>query len=151
MDFIWYFFDGYNKNKYPMYLCYLILPLNFLKMYSLYAWGVPLIIVAIGHATDHIDIFKEYRPFYAGRLCWINSTLGLGIFYGFPIACLVLENVVFFVITLVCIFQLRYDKDYLPWLIIENILNIIIYIYTIVIRNNGNKHDLMMLHFEKTF
>ena len=102
------------KNKYPMNLCYLISLLNFSKMYSLYAWGVPLIIVAIGHATDHIDIFKEYRPFYAGRLCWINSTLGLGIFYGFPIACLVLENVVFFVITLVCIFQLRYDKDYLP-------------------------------------
>ena len=89
-------------------------------MYSLYAWGVPLIIVAVGHATDHIDIFKEYRPFYAGRLCWINSTLGLGIFYGFPIACLVLENIVFFIITLVCIFQLRYDKDSLPSLIIGN-------------------------------
>ena len=89
-------------------------------MYSLYAWGVPLIIVAVGHATDHIDIFKEYRPFYAGRLCWINSTLGLGIFYGFPIACLVLENIVFFIITLVCIFQLRYDKHFIPSLIIEN-------------------------------
>ena len=77
-------------------------------MYSLYAWGVPLVIVAFGHAADHIDLLKEYRPFYAGRLCWINSTLGLGIFYAFPISCLVLENVVFFIITLVCIFQLRY-------------------------------------------
>ena len=74
----------------------------------MYAWGVPLVIVAIGHAADHIEILKEYRPLYAGRLCWINSSFGLGIFYAFPIACLVLENIIFFVITLVCIFQLRY-------------------------------------------
>ena len=78
-----------------------------LKLYSMYAWGVPLSIVAIGHATDHIEVLKDYRPHYAGRLCWINSNFGLGIFYTFPIASLVLENVVFFIISLICIFELR--------------------------------------------
>ena len=75
----------------------------------MYAWGVPLMIVTIGHAADHIELLQEYRPHYAGRLCWINSSFGLGIFYAFPIASLVLENIVFFIISLVCIFELRYE------------------------------------------
>ena len=74
----------------------------------MYAWGIPLMIVAVGHVSDHIQVLKEYRPLYAGRLCWINSSFGLGIFYAFPIAALILENIIFFIITSICIFKLRY-------------------------------------------
>lgn len=56
-----------------------------------------------------VTILEDYRPSYAGlkdhpglQLCWLNNKLGFGMFFALPVAALILENMVFFVISVVC-------------------------------------------------
>ena len=81
------------------------------KYYSAYAWGFPTLIVSVAHLADQLPFLEDYMPAYAGyknypgnQLCWINNRLGLGMFFALPVASLVLENTLLFIVTLVCLF-----------------------------------------------
>ena len=67
--------------------------------YSLYAWGVPTLVVALALIFDYIDILPEYRPEYATNLCWINNQYGLVLFFLLPQGAVVLENTLLFLVT----------------------------------------------------
>ena len=80
------------------------------KIYSFYSWGIPLLIVSMAHIADQLTILEDYMPAYAGHrshpgneLCWINNQLGFGMFFALPVASLVLENFLLFIMTLICI------------------------------------------------
>ena len=82
------------------------------KLYSLYAWGFPATIIALAQVSEHLSHLEEYRPAYAGsmdhqaiQLCWLNNRLGFGMFFALPIATLILENIVFYLISLICVIQ----------------------------------------------
>lgn len=68
--------------------------------YSLYAWCLPAIIVLIGIATEVIsDEHNPYRPRYGYGVCWLSQKKGLLIFFGLPIALLLIVNIVLFSLT----------------------------------------------------
>lgn len=47
------------------------------KLYSYYAWGVPVLIVCGGHLCEYFEPLRDYSPDYAARtFCWINSQTG---------------------------------------------------------------------------
>ena len=43
------------------------------KLYSGYAWGIPILVVSGGHLSDYLDPLRDYSPDYATNYCWINS------------------------------------------------------------------------------
>jgi hypothetical protein len=74
------------------------------KLYSAYAWGVPLCIAALGHVVDNLPEtvgLEDYKPTYASTICWINNRYGMAIFFSVPIGTLTLENVIFALITVI--------------------------------------------------
>ncbi|XP_045101264.1 uncharacterized protein LOC123498160 [Portunus trituberculatus] len=68
-------------------------------LYSLYAWSVPALVVALALIFDFMDILPDYRPRYATDLCWINSRYGLALFFLLPQGAIVLENTLLFLVT----------------------------------------------------
>lgn len=68
-------------------------------LYSLYAWSVPAVVVALALIFDFMDILPDYRPRYATDLCWINSRYGLALFFLLPQGAIVLENTLLFLVT----------------------------------------------------
>lgn len=85
---------------------------NTFRFYSLYAWGFPTLIVIIGLVLDFTHILDEYAPQYGGHICWISNRSGLSIFFGIPMAALLLENLILFTVTVVSIFKQRRAAQY---------------------------------------
>lgn len=77
---------------------------TFLK-YSVYAWGVPFLIMTSALITQFTNIMPAFKPQYAGKMCWINNRDSLILFFLFPIGIIVLENVALFVGTSYGIYQ----------------------------------------------
>ncbi|TRY68695.1 hypothetical protein TCAL_09669, partial [Tigriopus californicus] len=83
-----------------------------LKYYSIYAWGIPVIIVTCGHCLDMLDDWlRFYRPKYATHMCWINNANGFALFFALPACSLFLENLVIFLITLILALTRRRDLE----------------------------------------
>ncbi|XP_050715817.1 uncharacterized protein LOC126998350 isoform X2 [Eriocheir sinensis] len=68
-------------------------------LYSLYAWGVPTLVVTLALICDYVGFLPEYRPQYATNLCWINNSYGLATFFLLPQGAIVLENTLLFLVT----------------------------------------------------
>ncbi|XP_042865550.1 uncharacterized protein LOC122249065 [Penaeus japonicus] len=68
-------------------------------LYSLYAWTVPALVVALALLLEWVDLLPEYRPEYATKLCWINNRHGLALFFLLPVGAIVIENVVLFLVS----------------------------------------------------
>ena len=69
-----------------------------------------MLIVSTAHVADQVSQLEDYMPAYAGyrnhpgnQLCWINNRLGFGMFFALPVASLILENVLLFIVTLDCL------------------------------------------------
>lgn len=73
--------------------------------YSIYAWGVPFIVVISALITQFTDILPAFKPNYAGRMCWINNRDALVLYFILPIGVIVLENVALFISTSYGIYQ----------------------------------------------
>ncbi|XP_043199365.1 cadherin EGF LAG seven-pass G-type receptor 3-like [Amphibalanus amphitrite] len=69
------------------------------RLYSLYAWGLPALIVGIAIFIDQSGVLAFYRPRYATHLCWFNNPSALGLFFALPVGAVILENAVLFAIT----------------------------------------------------
>ena len=82
------------------------------RYYSLYAWGCPSIIVALGLILDFTSILDDYAPMYGDHICWISNKNGLGIFLVLPIVILLLENCVLFSLTVFSIFKQHKEAQY---------------------------------------
>ena len=80
------------------------------KIYSIYAWVIPMLIVTCGHVVDHVDLLKEYKPSYASTICWLNNRAGLALFFVLPFAALFLENIVLFLIAVASMVQQKKMK-----------------------------------------
>jgi len=97
----------------PYPLIYNIYPLLRFKLYCYYSWGLPLLLVVLAHMLDQIEsleFLREYRPSYATNICWFNNkkvlkilsayyAQGLAVFFALPLGAVVLENFIFFLLT----------------------------------------------------
>ncbi|GAB6025740.1 hypothetical protein CHUAL_011723 [Chamberlinius hualienensis] len=69
------------------------------KRYSLYAWLTPFVIVMMALTNDILGYIPQIKPLYAQPLCWINSRDALLVFFAGPLAVMLLENIIFFLLT----------------------------------------------------
>merc|ERR1712136_696738 len=70
-------------------------------MYSIYAWGVPTLIVAVGQILDYSPNLPDsiIKPSFGVTHCWfIDSTSLMAYLYG-PIGVIILSNIIFFILT----------------------------------------------------
>ena len=75
------------------------------KLYSYYAWGIPILLVTSGHVSSHFEALDNYNPHYATNYCWINGKNGLAMYLALPMATLLLENGLFIAVTVICLLQ----------------------------------------------
>ena len=71
-----------------------------LVAYTLYAWGVPALLIAISIILDNTS-GNHVHPDYATYLCFLNDRMGLLVLFAIPLAVVLLLNIVFFVWTVV--------------------------------------------------
>ncbi|XP_066976733.1 uncharacterized protein [Macrobrachium rosenbergii] len=71
--------------------------------YSVYAWGVPALVVMLALVFDNVDVVADYRPEYGTDYCWINNRYGLILFFVLPVGAIVVENMVLYFVTICCI------------------------------------------------
>jgi len=81
-------------------------------VYSLYAWGVPIIIVLIGQILDHTSNLPEsiIKPNFGNPRCWFEDKARslMAYVYG-PVAVIIVSNIVFFVLTAVQLYRASVD------------------------------------------
>ena len=73
-----------------------------MKVYTYYTWATPLLIVASANVIDRVPVpsfLQSYKPNYAEHVCWINNQNSSFLFFVLPIGSLVVENFIFFVLT----------------------------------------------------
>ena len=70
--------------------------------YAIYGFGVPALIVSIAITVQYgisSPVTDSFKPNYGQTICWINSKLGLTVFFFSPVACAIVFDVFAFVIT----------------------------------------------------
>lgn len=70
-----------------------------LMYYCMHGWINPLFIVILAGAFDWIGPYELLKPRYGKSVCWISNKAALATFFGFPLALLLISNMVFFLIT----------------------------------------------------
>ena len=68
------------------------------RLYALYAWGVPFVFVTISLLAS---LFTKLDFRYGGSACWISGPVGLGLFFGGPLALVIVLNICLFVRTVI--------------------------------------------------
>jgi len=74
--------------------------------YAIYGFGVPALIVSITVSVQYgisSPVTDSFKPNYGQNICWINSKIGLTVFFFSPVAWAILFDVFAFVITSVYI------------------------------------------------
>ncbi|CAL1292929.1 unnamed protein product [Larinioides sclopetarius] len=73
---------------------------NLFQKYSLFTWISTLLLVALSITIDQtLPMKSDFRPKYAEPICWLNSRKGLLVFFVVPATCLLIANIILFVIT----------------------------------------------------
>ncbi|XP_035786269.1 G-protein coupled receptor Mth2-like isoform X1 [Anopheles albimanus] len=82
-------------------------------LYSLYAWGCPILLVAAALVADHTELLPVYlRPqFGLTRCLFIENKLIEFIYLYLPLLILVFMNVLFFVVTAIRIFKIQCETS----------------------------------------
>ena len=75
------------------------------KLYSYYAWGIPIGLVTGGHVSAYFQPLEYYNPHYATNYCFLNGKNGLAMYLALPMATLLLENGLFIAVTVICLLQ----------------------------------------------
>lgn len=71
-----------------------------LRLYSAYAWGVPLLISAIAFTVDHLPETQLLRPGFGERSCWFSGEhLSIFAYFFGPIGLLLCANIMLFIST----------------------------------------------------
>ena len=69
--------------------------------YSVYSWIGSAVIVLISFITyKSVNISSAYNPAYAKGICWITHKPALILFFGFPLALMLLSNLIFYILTI---------------------------------------------------
>ncbi|CAH1794738.1 unnamed protein product, partial [Owenia fusiformis] len=82
--------------------------LKTLVMYSLYAWGFPVIIVTTSLVLDTTSIDQNFKPMYGIGICQLTNVNPRIIFFMTPIGCIILINSILFGIV---IYSLRHTLN----------------------------------------
>lgn len=82
--------------------------------YSIYAWGVPFIIVLVGQILDHVKNLPQHivTPGFGEVKCWFFEKEAFLIYLYGPIAILILSNIVFFVMTAILLYRASVDAAF---------------------------------------
>ncbi|XP_057366331.1 LOW QUALITY PROTEIN: G-protein coupled receptor Mth2-like [Daphnia carinata] len=82
--------------------------------YSIYAWGVPFIIVLVGQVLDHVKNLPQHivTPGFGEVKCWFFEKEAFLIYLYGPIAILILSNIVFFVMTAILLYRASVDAAF---------------------------------------
>ena len=65
--------------------------------YSIYAWGIPAIVVAVALTAQFTDVIPYLKPHYSDMICWILNRDSKIIFFLVPVGIIMLTNVIFFI------------------------------------------------------
>ncbi len=83
-------------------------------LYSAFGWVCPLVLVSVSITVDFVsELNKMYKPGYGDGLCWITQRRGLLIFFGAPLAVIMLTNLLFYMLTLRHLILLNQDTKLL--------------------------------------
>ena len=80
-----------------------------LTAYTLYAWGIPALLIAISIILDNTS-GNHVHPDYATYLCFLNDRMRLLVLFAIPLAVVLLLDIVFFVWTVVIIRKVSRDS-----------------------------------------
>ncbi|XP_052894771.1 G-protein coupled receptor Mth2-like [Anopheles moucheti] len=82
-------------------------------LYSLYAWGCPILLVSTAILADYTDLFPDYlRPKFGTTRClFVENKLIEFLYLYMPLLILVFMNVVFFVITALRIYKIQCETS----------------------------------------
>ena len=69
------------------------------KLYSLYSWGVPLVVVIASVTVEFTELLPSFKPHYAGQMCWIEGKNSLLLFFILPAGIICMENIILFIAT----------------------------------------------------
>ena len=75
--------------------------------YSVYAWCTPLLIVSAAIGVNYSGVDSHFRPAYGELVCWICQRPSLLLFFGVPVACILLANVTFYVLTIISLYKVH--------------------------------------------
>ena len=64
--------------------------------HSVYAFGVPFVIVMACLVLDLVDSDSKFSPQYGSYICWISNKYFLIAAFAVPLACVILTNAIFF-------------------------------------------------------
>lgn len=67
--------------------------------FASYAWLVPLAIVLSAYSLDLAEVDSQFRPYYGHGVCWIAQKYALILFFGAPLAGIILINSILYGIT----------------------------------------------------
>ncbi|XP_037936208.1 probable G-protein coupled receptor Mth-like 1 [Teleopsis dalmanni] len=71
-----------------------------LRLYSAYAWGIPLLITVIAAIVDHLPETQLLRPGFGVRSCWFSGDyLPMFAYFFGPVGILLFANIILFVST----------------------------------------------------
>ncbi|XP_017484680.1 PREDICTED: probable G-protein coupled receptor Mth-like 1 [Rhagoletis zephyria] len=71
-----------------------------LRLYSAYAWGIPVLISAIAFTVDHLPETQLLRPGFGERSCWFSGEhLSIFAYFFGPIGLLLCANIMLFIST----------------------------------------------------
>jgi len=72
-------------------------------VYAIYAWGVPLVIVAVARVMDVLGL--AIRPNFGVERCWFSDDISTATYLYGPVGVLILINIIFFLLTIVRLHQ----------------------------------------------
>lgn len=80
------------------------------SMYSIYAWGMPLLIIIIAIIADYVSEDQKYKLIFRMMTCWFQHKTPLLLYFALPVFILFLMNAILFVISFVIITRTRADS-----------------------------------------
>ena len=72
------------------------------RRYHIYSWVIPGIVVCVaGLVNFNTTVNEPLSPAYGNGLCWISNQPALMLFFGLPVALILLSNFVFYIRTII--------------------------------------------------
>lgn len=73
------------------------------SLYSAYAWGMPLLIIAMIFIGDQVIQDERFRPTFNDDTCWFQNKNALLIYFALPVFIVLVMNIIYFVASFVMI------------------------------------------------
>lgn len=80
------------------------------SMYSLYAWGIPLLFMIFAIIVDSVSESEKYSLTFLPMTCWFKNKTALLLYFAIPVFIVFVINIIFFISSFVMITRTRSDS-----------------------------------------